>query len=125
MNVREQLFGQKLQRVSRRWSTCSHVDRLIEPDEGGLAAALGDAQRLERGADRAGLAAVRVEVDLGVGDALLDVVDLGLERGQVLLGAALQHEHPPSSLMRGIWTTYCQTFLGSTSARPASSSSRE
>jgi hypothetical protein len=72
-----------------------------------------------------GLAAVRVEVDLGVGHALLDVVDLGLERGEVLLGAALEHEHPAELAMRGIWTTYCQTFLGSTSARPASSSSRE
>ena len=69
------------------------VDRLIEADERGLAAAARHAQRLERGADRAGLAAVRVEVDLGVRDALLDVIDLRLERGEVLLRAALEDEH--------------------------------
>ena len=94
MNVREQLFGQKLQRVFSSFvDVYVDVDRLIEADERRLAAAARHAQRLERGADRAGLAAVRVQVDLGVRDALLDVVDLRLERGDVLLRAALEHEH--------------------------------
>ena len=69
------------------------VDRLIETDERRLAAAARHAECLERGADRAGLTAVRVEVDLGVRDALLDVIDLRLERGEVLLRAALEDEH--------------------------------
>ena len=57
-----------------------------------LAAALDDAERLHRGADRAGLAGVRVDEDLGVRDALLDVVDLRLDGGEVVLRAALQDE---------------------------------
>jgi hypothetical protein len=68
------------------------VDRRVEAHEGRVASALHHAQRLEGGADRAGLARVRVHEHLGVRHALLDVVDLGLDRGEVVLRAALQHE---------------------------------
>src|SRR5690606_16624846 len=57
----------------------AEVDRALEADEGGVPAPLDDAERLHGGADGAGLAAVRVDVDLGPGDALLDVVDLSLD----------------------------------------------
>ena len=60
-----------------------------------LALALDDAERLHRGADRAGLAGVRVHEDLGVRDALLDVVDLRLDGREVVLRAALEHELAP------------------------------
>ena len=57
-----------------------------------LALALHDAERLHRGADRAGFARVRVDEDLGVRDALLDVVDLRLDGREVVLRAALEDE---------------------------------
>ncbi len=67
------------------------VDGRLETDERRRAAALDHAQRLERGAQRAGLAGVGVDEDLGAGDALLDVVDLRLDRREVVLRAALEH----------------------------------
>src|SRR4029078_12162564 len=55
------------------------VDRGVDADERREALALDNAPGLHRGADRAGLARVRVDVDLGAGDARLDVVDLRLQ----------------------------------------------
>ena len=92
MNVRAHRFGQKWQRVvSSLTDDELDVDRRIDADERRIAAPLDHAQGLERRADRARLAAVRVDVDLGAGHALLDVVDLGLDRRQVVLRAALEH----------------------------------
>ena len=71
------------------------VDRGIDPDERGLALPLHDAERLHRGADRPRLAGVRVDEDLGAGDALLDVIDLRFDRGQVVLRAPLKDELRP------------------------------
>ena len=127
MNVRAQLFGQKWQRVVSSFiAVYSRSIAASMPMNVDVPLALDHAQGLHRGADRAGLAGVRVDVDLGARDALLDVVDLRLDRGEVVLRAALEHELAcPSSAMRGICTTYCQTFFGSTCASPASSSSFE
>ena len=68
-----------------------NVDRVIETDERGRAAAPNDAERFERRAQCAGFAGVRVDIHLGVWNALLDVVDLRFDRGQVVLRAALEH----------------------------------
>ena len=96
MNVRLQLFSQKWQVVSSSFlRRVLEVDRRIDADERAPAAALDDAERLHRRADGAGLAGVRVDVHLAVGHALLDVVDLRLDRGEVVLRAALQHELAP------------------------------
>src|SRR5690606_13081981 len=70
---------------------------LVDADPlGGVAEVLDHAPHLERGADRPGLAAVHVDDDLGLAalglEALLDEVDLGLDGGEVVLGAALEHE---------------------------------
>src|SRR5690606_33642650 len=62
------------------------VQRGIDADEARLPRALVAPQRLDRRADGARLPGVRVDVHLGAGDALLDVVDLRLDRGQVVLG---------------------------------------
>ena len=71
------------------------VDGRIDADEGAAALALDDAQGLHRGADGARLAGVRVDEHLAARDALLDVVDLRLDGGQVVLRAALEHELRP------------------------------
>src|SRR5947208_1480145 len=70
--------------------TC--VDSGIDSDEGREPLAHDHAAGLHGGADRAGLTGVRVHEHLGAGNARLDVVDLRLERGQVVLRAALEHE---------------------------------
>ena len=70
------------------------IDRRIQPDEGRVAAARDHAQRFDRGADRAGLARMRVHVNVGVRHALLDVIDLRFHAREVVLRAALQHVPP-------------------------------
>ncbi len=93
MNVRAQLFGQKWQRVDSSLTALNfEIDRGVDADERREPLARDHAAGLHRGADRARLARVRVDVDLGAGNARLDVVDLRLERGQVVLRPALQHE---------------------------------
>ena len=92
MNVRLHSFGTEV--TDRLFVVLRRVlerDRRIDADESALAAALHDAQGLHRGADRAGFAGVRVDEDLGVRDALLDVVDLRFDGGEVVLRAALQN----------------------------------
>ena len=67
MNVRAQLFGQKWQRVvSSFFDVYSRLIAASMPMNVDVPRALDHAQRLHRGADRAGLAGVRVDVDLGV-----------------------------------------------------------
>src|SRR5262249_34834395 len=68
------------------------IDGGIDADERRAAAALDDAHRLHRSADRAGLARVRVNEHLAVRDALLDVIDLRFDGGEVVLRAALKNE---------------------------------
>ena len=63
---------------------------------------------------------MRVYEHARIGDALLDVVHLRLDRGEVVLRAALEHELPAQGGQARICTTYCQTFFGRTWARPAS-----
>src|SRR5690606_37078026 len=67
-------------------------ERGLDADEARGPGPLVATQGLHRRADGPGLTGVRVDVDLGVGHPLLDVVDLGLDRGEAVLGAALQHE---------------------------------
>src|SRR6202042_2441573 len=71
------------------------IDRRVDADEGAAPAALDDAHRLHRRADGSGLAGVGVDVDLAARNALLDVIDLGLDGGEVVLRAALQDELLP------------------------------
>ena len=70
----------------------------VEADERRLASLPPQADGLEARADRAGLAAVLVEHDVGLAHLALEVVadevDLRLDRRQVALRAALQHEPP-------------------------------
>ena len=57
-------------------------------------------------------------------EALLDEIDLRLDRRQVVLRAALQHEVAcPRRARFGICATYSQMFFGSTAASPAMISS--
>jgi hypothetical protein len=68
MKVRAHSLGQKWQRVDSSFTDV--YSRLIarsRPDEGGDAAPLTHAQRLHGRADRARLAGVRVDEDLGAG----------------------------------------------------------
>ena len=71
------------------------IDRGIEADEPGGSSTLHHAQSLHGGADGACFAAVRMHVDLGVRDALPDVIDLRFDRCQVVLRAPLKDELAP------------------------------
>ena len=96
MNVRLHSFGQKWQTVSSSFFVVySRSIAASMPMKRAPPLALDDAQRLHRRADRAGLARVRVHEHLAVRHALLDVVDLRLDGGEVVLRAALQHELRP------------------------------
>ena len=94
MNVRVQLFGQKWQRVVSSFvDVYSRSIACIEADEGRVVPRRLTTRSVSNAAPIAPASPrVRVDVDLGVGHALLDVVDLRLERGEVVLRAALEHE---------------------------------
>ena len=86
--VRAEVTGRAVVRSAR----VGQVDRGVDADEGRHAAPFDDPERLEGRADRPGLTRMRVYEDLGPGDSLQDVVDLCLDRRQIVLRAALQHE---------------------------------
>ena len=71
------------------------VDRGIETNERGVTASLHDSQSLHSRPNGTGLAAVRMDEHLGVGHALVDVVNLRFDGRQVVLRAALQNELAP------------------------------
>ena len=66
------------------------MNRRLQADEAGLTALLDLPPRLQGGADGAGLTAMRMHPHLGPRHARTDIVHLGLDRRQVVLGAALE-----------------------------------
>ena len=70
------------------------IDPSIEADKGGITATLHHTACFHGGPNGTGLTAVRVDQDFCAGNARLNIVDLGLQRGQVVLGSTLQDKTP-------------------------------
>ena len=70
-------------------------DGFIQTNKGRVASALGHTQCFKRRAQSASFTGMRVNVNLGIGHAFADVIDLGLDRRQILLSAALQYKNTP------------------------------
>src|SRR5439155_19090734 len=68
----------------------AEIDRGVEADEGRAATSPADPKGFGRGADRSRLSGVRVDADLGGGDARFDVVRLRLDGREVVLRSALE-----------------------------------